>query len=140
MVATAIGGGIVGALLTAATTQHTPTAATTSTTGPAPADTHTQDVRLCTAFAIINASTPAEDQKASDLLPATTALRQAVAASPGASAEIRDAVGALADAYAARMASYAPVRTRGLAEPPAYDKDQAQTAYDRAWDACRLGD
>lgn len=138
MVATAIGGGIAGALLTGMTQQTSSTAASSTTTTTA-ADSHTQDVRLCTSFAIINASTPAEDQKASDLLPATTALREALTANPGADSEIRDAVGALADAYSARMASYAPVRTRGLAEPPTYDKDQAQAAYDRVWDVCHLG-
>lgn len=140
MVATAIGGGIVGALLTA-TTQHTSsTTASSTTTAPAAADTHTQDVQLCTAYATINAVRPKPETSGMEVLPAANALQLAINGNPGASPAIRSALEDVLTVFNESMASKGDVRTRGLAEPPAYDKDRAQAVYDRAWDACRLGE
>lgn len=138
MVATAIGGGIVGALLTT-TTQHTPSpAASLTTTSPPPADTHTQDVQLCTAYATINAVRPQPETSGMEVLPAASALQLAINGNPGASPAIRSALEDVVTVFNESMANKASVRTRGLAEPPTYDKDRAQAVYDRAWDACRL--
>lgn len=140
MVATAIGGGIVGALLTAATTtQHTTsTAVSSTTTSTTTADTHTQDVRLCTAYATINAVRPKPETNGMEVLPAATALQLAIDGNPGASASIREALADVVTVFYQSMAAKSDVHTRGLADPPAYDKDRAQVVYDRAWDACRL--
>lgn len=136
MVATAIGGGIAGALLTAAT-QHT-TSTTTAATATTAADTHTQDVRLCTAYATINAVRPKPETNGMEVLPAATALQLAIDGNPGASASIREALADVVTVFYQSMAAKSDVHTRGLADPPAYDKDRAQVVYDRAWDACRL--
>jgi hypothetical protein len=141
MVATAIGGGIAGALLTT-TSQHTASPAASSTTTSTPAaDSHAQDVRLCTAYAIINSATPKPARSGPDLLPSVSALQVAIGANPGANEEIRDALESVVDTFYATMASLdGGVRTRGLAEPPTYDEARALAVYDRAWDACRLGE
>lgn len=135
--ATALGGGAVGALLTGLI-QHSaePTVAASS---PTAETVHAQDVKLCTAYAIINSATPKPDNKGIDLLPGATALQVAVDANPDASPEVRTAMTQVIDVFYARMASYAPVRIRGLAEPPGYDQGAAQAAYDRAWQVCELG-
>lgn len=142
IIVAAVGGGAVGALITnsAQPQPNPPAAAPAMPPEAAPsADTiHTQDVQLCTAYAIINTATPKPDTRGMDLLPSATAIQNAIAAHSDASMEVRDALGAVVDSYYARIAAYVPVRTRGLAEPPAYDMAAAQASYDRAWSVCRL--
>lgn len=112
--------------------------AISSPAAPSAGDTHVQDVALCTSYAVINSAIPRPYESGADLLPAAAALQQAVAASPGASAEIRFAMTGVVDAFYSRIAEFGEVRRRGLAEPPAYSNEHVQTAYDRAWSVCQL--
>ncbi|KAA1429577.1 hypothetical protein [Mycolicibacter arupensis] len=138
MVATAIGGGIAGALLTT-TTRHTSSDAPSATVRPA-ADTHTQDVQLCTAYATINAVRPKPETNGMEILPAASALQLAIDANPGASPEIRAAMENVVAVFYKSMADFEKVRPRGLAEPTPYRQDEATDSYKQAWDACRLGE
>lgn len=111
----------------------------TNVTGaPATGDPHAQDVGLCTRYAIINGAMPTRDTKASDLLPGVTALETSLHEFPGASPEIREAVGDMVSAYYARMAAYGPIRQRGLAEPPTHNVEAEKAASDRVWQICGL--
>ncbi len=102
------------------------------------ADTHAQDVALCTKYAIINSALPKRDSNAGDLLPAVTALENALRENPDASPQIRTAIADMTAAYYARMGAYAPVRSRGLAEPPPHDLEAENAAADQAWAICGL--
>ncbi|WP_233716590.1 MULTISPECIES: hypothetical protein [Mycolicibacterium] len=81
---------------------------------------------------------PAKDKKASDLLPGVAALESSLQEFPGASPEIREAVADMVSIYYARIAAYAPVRTRGLAEPPPHTAEAENAASDRVWQICGL--
>ena len=142
IVTAAVGGGIVGSALTATRTETTNTdtaATTTMTTAAADAvDTHAQDVALCTKYAVINSAMPRTDENAGDLLPAVAAMEIALAENPDASTPIRAAITDVVSAYYARMAAYAPVRTRGLAEPIPHDLETQRAAAHQAWTVCGL--
>ena len=105
---------------------------------PATGDTHAQDVGLCTRYATINSAMPAKDTKASDLLPGVAALESSLQEFPGASSNIRTAVADMVSIYYARIAAYAPVRTRGLAEPRPHSATAENAASDRVWEICGL--
>jgi len=105
---------------------------------PSAAEVHAQDVSLCTSYAIINSAIPRPDRVGSDLLPAVTALKVALAENPDASAPVRVAVTDIASVYQARVAEHGKVRTRGLAEPPPYSLDAEKNAVDQVWTACGL--
>ena len=141
IVTAAVGGGIVGSALTATRTEpsNPDTAApATMTTAADGADTHTQDVALCTKYAVINSAMPRTDENAGDLLPAVAAMEIALAENPDASTPIRAAITDVVSAYYARMAAYAPVRTRGLAEPIPHDLETQRAAAHQAWTVCGL--
>ena len=102
-------------------------------------DTHAQDVGLCTRYATINSAMPRKDKNAAELLPGVGALETALHEFPSASPQIREAVAELVSVYYARMAAYAPVRTRGLAEPRPHSAAEENAASDRVWEICGLG-
>ncbi len=139
IVTAAVGGGIVGSALTATRTEPTNPAPATMTTAAADAaDTHAQDVALCTRYAIVNASLPKRASTGVELLSAAAVLENALAANPGASSEISSALTAVVADYYGSAADTGKVRTRGLAEPPGYDLDQARAVYAQAWAVCGL--
>lgn len=105
---------------------------------PATGDTHAQDVGLCTRYATINSAMPRKDKNAAELLPGVGALETALHEFPSASPQIREAVAELVSVYYARMAAYAPVRTRGLAEPRPHSAAEENAASDRVWQICGL--
>ncbi|MCH9737035.1 MAG: hypothetical protein K0U78_21200 [Actinomycetia bacterium] len=113
--------------------------ASTTPPNPSAADTHAQDLALCTKYAIVNASLPKGSSDGAELLPAAAVLENSLLANPSASTEIRSALAAVVDNYYRSSADTGQVRTRGLAEPPKYDLDHARAVYSRAWDVCGLG-
>ena len=127
-----VGGGI-GAFI--AGRDHQPA----SSTAASPTDTHAQDVQLCTAYATINSSLPKPQDSALQVLPAANGLRLALTEAPNANPEIRSAISDVVAVSDALIADFGRVRTRGLAAPQPYDKEQAQQAYDHAWEVCQLG-
>jgi hypothetical protein len=135
-------GVVVGALIIHPTgTKDVPVAAPIPQ-APAPpsAETiRTQTVQLCTAYAIINSAMPNPQQNAMQVLPGVNGLRWALAENPAASPDIRAAITDAVHTYDAVIASFGKVRTRGLAEPPPYDVQQAQQVFDHVWDVCQLG-
>jgi hypothetical protein len=136
LISAGIGGGIVAAVNhTTSPTQAAPAAP------PAPTakQVHADNVRLCTLWATYNSAMPDPPKTAMDVLPTLNGLRWALAESPNASPEIRDALRALVDQYDASIASTGTVRTRGYAAPPPYSLEKFHAVYDRAWDACQLG-
>ena len=76
---------------------------------------------------------------ATDVLPGVSGLGLALGANPAASPEIRTAISDVVTEFDGLIASFGHVRTRGLAEPPGYDLQQAQQVFDHAWDICQLG-
>ncbi len=129
-----IGGGIIGSLLT----NRDNTATTADTSEATPEYVHSQDVKLCTEYALINAATPKPVESEDDLLAATAAVRTSLAAYPDASADIRAALNDAVDSYFAVMASFVNARDKGLVKSPKYDGDAVQATYDRAWAICGL--
>lgn len=132
-------GGILGAVIVSRTS-----------TNPAPVDQpvaptysastiQAQNIQLCTAYATINSSMPKPAENALDVLPGANGMRLALSETPAASPEIRTAISDVVSEFDALIASFGNVRTRGLAQPPAYDGGKAQAAFDRAWDVCQLG-
>ena len=99
---------------------------------------HAQDVALCTRYAVVNTTQPRTDRRALDILPAATALENALADNPNASTPVRVAITDVVSVYYARIATYGEVRTRGLAEPPTHDLAKEQAAYDQVWAVCGL--
>ena len=87
----------------------------------------------------INSAMPRKDKNAAELLPGVGALETALHEFPSASPQIREAVAELVSVYYARMAAYAPVRTRGLAEPRPHSAAEENAASDRVWKICGLG-
>lgn len=104
----------------------------------AAADTHAQDVALCTKYAIINGAMPYKDNSAGDLLPAVTAMENALRDNPAASPAIRKAITDMVAAYYGRMAAYEPLKPAGLSEPPPHSVAAEQAASDKVWAACGL--
>jgi hypothetical protein len=141
-------GGVVGALITHQTESKDvpasapiPQALAPIPQAPAPpsAETiRTQNVQLCTAYAIINSAMAKPAANATDVLPGVSGLRLALSANPAASPEIRSAISDVVTQFDGLIASFGHVRTRGLAEPPPYDMQQAQPVFDHAWDICQL--
>lgn len=131
-------GGILGATLSAKTLSSTSQDDTVKTATPAAADTHTQDVALCTRYVIVNASLPKQSSTSMELLAGAAVLENAIGANPAASPEIISALTAVIDNYYKSAADAGKVQTRGLAEPPDYDLDEARVTYERAWSACGL--
>lgn len=105
---------------------------------PSAAEVHAQDVALCTRYAVVNTTQPRTDRRALDILPAATALENALADNPNASTPVRVAITDVVSVYYARIATYGEVRTRGLAEPPTHDLAKEQAAYDQVWAVCGL--
>jgi hypothetical protein len=135
-------GGVVGALITHQTESKDVPAAAPIPQAPAPpsAETiRTQNVQLCTAYAIINSAMPKPQENALQVLPGVNGLRWALAENPAASPDIRAAIIDVVHNYDALIAAFGEVRTRGLAEPPPYDIQQAQQLLNHAWDVCQLG-
>lgn len=106
---------------------------------PTTRDTHAQDIAVCSKYAIINATIPNPDTKGMDLLPAASALENALAENPHASESVRHAIRGVIDTFYSAMAGYGEVRPRGLAEaPPKYEPESAGATYQRAWTVCGL--
>lgn len=136
--------GLLGAVVGAIVTQRTtPTAAPADQTPATPtysAETiRTQNIQLCTSYAIINSALPKPQSNALEVLPAVNGLRLALSENPAASTEIRSAITDVVHNYDALIGAFGKVRERGLAQPPTYDLDAAQRILDRAWDVCQLG-
>ena len=81
---------------------------------------------------------PVRHGKSLDILPAAAALENALADTPHASPSVRAAIADVVSVYYARIAAYGEVRARGLAEPPAHDLVNEQSAYDQVWSVCGL--
>ncbi|SHT80807.1 hypothetical protein [Mycobacteroides abscessus] len=132
-------GTAVGAIVIKSTSSNAATVQPTNVAGaPATGDTHAQDVGLCTRYATINSAMPRKDKNAAELLPGVAALETSLQEFPGASPEIREAVAELVSVYYARMAGYAPVRARGLAEPRPHRAAEENAASERLWNICGL--
>ena len=116
------------------------TEAPTAASEPAPAvDSTTQTQQLCTAYAIARASKPSPQERALDVLPIATALRVALLDNPDADAEIRAAIGAVAQADDAWTATATRVTPQGHVRPPDYSLEELTAAYSRATALCRGG-
>lgn len=141
ILAAALGGGIVGALLTHRTDAAAPSdAAPTTATRQAPTadEVHAQDVKLCTEYVLVIATKPQPVGSSRDLVPAVAALRTSLAAYPDASADLRSALNDVADSYFAEISHFESKGPQGLVDPPQYDRTAAQATYDRAWSLCGL--
>ena len=141
VLAAAVGGGIVGSLLTdrADTSAPPDTSPTTAAQGAAtPEDVHAQDIKLCTDYVMINSAMPNPDISGQDLLAGVAALENALERSPGASPEVRDAMNAVVQSFYAKISAYRNLRPEGLSVPPGYDNETVQASYDRAWTVCGL--
>lgn len=138
ILAAALGGGIVGSLLTHRTNTAPDTTASAATGAPTPDAVHAQDVKLCTEYAFIVAAKPKPVTSSRDLVPGLAALRTSIAAYPDASADLRATLGDVADSYVAEMSNLENKTGKGLVEPPKYDQPAAQATRDRAWALCGL--
>jgi hypothetical protein len=141
LVSAVVGGLVVGGFVAASgggTVDPRPTAAPAAPV-PTADQMHAADVRLCTSFVISNSAMPNPQKTALEVLPGANALRIALAENPDATPKIRDAMKALVSAYDSVMANFGNVRTRGYAEPPKYDGDAFDAAFDVAWSVCQLG-
>lgn len=139
MAATALVAGLLGGGIGAAVAGRSHQAAGPSSSAAAGAlDQHAQNVQLCTAYTLANSAMPNPQTSALEVLPGLNALRLALAAAPDASPEIRSAISDVTQVYDGLLARFGKVKTRGLAAPPSYDADQAQQAYDHAWNVCGL--
>lgn len=123
---------------TDAASAATDSSADSTAAPPSPAEIHAQDVVLCTRYAVVNTTQPRTDRRALDILPAAAALENALADTPHASPSVRAAIADVVSVYYARIAAYGEVRARGLAEPPAHDLVNEQSAYDQVWSVCGL--
>lgn len=135
-------GGIAGAFITHQSDNRPSQANTAQPQAPAPPSAETiraQNVQLCTAYATINSAMPKPARNALDVLPGANGLRLALSETPAASPQIRQAVSDVVAQFDGLIAEFGKVRNRGLAEPPGYDVQHAQTVFDRAWDTCQLG-
>jgi hypothetical protein len=105
---------------------------------PTAAEVHEADVRLCTAYTIANAAIPVPQKSALDVFPVVDAMKWGLSENPDASPEIRDAIGELVKQTEGQLAEFGKIRTRGYAEPPAWNADATKAADDRVWDVCKL--
>ncbi len=131
-------GAVLGATLNSKTNASTTPNDAEDASSATAADRHSEDIALCTKYAIVNASLPNRASTGLQLLTAAAVLENAMEANPGATSEIRSALTAVVDNYYESAAKSGNVRTRGLAEPPSYDLDQAGAVYARAWEVCGL--
>lgn len=140
ILAAALGGGILGALLTRTDTPPPTDAAPTTATQQTPTadEVHAQDVKLCTEYVLVIATKPQPVGSSRDLVPALAALRTSLAAYPDASADLRSALNDVADSYFAEISHFESKGPQGLVDPPQYDRTAAQATYDRAWSLCGL--
>lgn len=130
-------GGVVGAVVTKRTSRTTDQ--TPATPAYSAETIRTQNVQLCTSYAIINSAMPKPADNALQILPGANGLRLALDEAPAASSEIRSAISHVVSEFDALIASFGKVRTRGMAKPPTYHVAKAQAVFDRAWDICQLG-
>ena len=139
ILAAAIGGGIIGSLLTnRADSTTADTSATTAADGaPTPEYVNSQDIKLCTEYALITVARP-QPVTSDDLLPAVAAVRTSLAAYPEASADLRAALNDVVDSYFAEMSNLENRGEKGLVDPPKYDQAAVQATYGRAWAICGL--
>jgi hypothetical protein len=100
---------------------------------------HDETVHLCTLFATYNAAMPKPQRNALDVLPIANGFRWALAENPNADPNVRQAIEELVRQYDGQMAQWGEVHTRGYAQPGDWKVEEAQAAFDRAWDACQLG-
>lgn len=138
LIASALGGGVVGSLLTSKSTDAVSPPAAAIESHPSAEAVHAATIGLCTEYAIVNSAIPVEFNSAIDLLPAVNGFRDALSSYPDADPAVRAAVAGAADAWFARISEYGHVRKRGFAEPPSYERVANQAALDRAWSACGL--
>ncbi len=139
VLAAALGGGIVGSLLThRAADTATETSATATGAAPTPEDVRAQDIKLCTEYALVNVARPQPATSSRDLVPVVAAVRTSLAAHTDASTDIRSALNDVVDTYFAEMADFENRGSKGLVDPPKYDEAAAQATYDRAWALCGL--
>lgn len=99
-------------------------------------DTHTQDIVLCTSYALIDAALHHPITSGRDALPAIAPLRLALIENPDADPRVRDAIAGAVEAYDAVLAKDA--KPRGLSEPPPYDPATVTAAFDRVSQVCGL--
>lgn len=137
-VAAVVAAGVGGVLLGSGLHTHRDSEPEQVVTAEHGGDTHAQDVALCTRYVIVNASLPDRSSSGLQLLTAAAVLENALGEYPGASPEITSALTAVVQNYYRSAARSGEVRTRGLAEPPSYDLEEAEAIYDRAWTVCGL--
>jgi hypothetical protein len=137
LVSALIGGGVVAAV--DAFVLHDKSSSASKPSSPTSEQIHDANVKLCTSYAISNAALPKPQKSALDVLPVVNAYQLAITANPDASPQIRDAIAAVVKQYAAQMAVFGEVRTRGYSQPPDFKVEDAQTAVDHVWDVCQLG-
>lgn len=126
-VAAGVIGGAVGALLVDLR-QHRPS--------PPPETTRTQDVVLCTSYALINAALRHPIASGPDALPAIAPLRLALIENPDANPQVREAISGAVEAFDAILSKGA--KPHGLSEPPTYDPTKVKAAFDRVAQVCDL--
>jgi hypothetical protein len=105
---------------------------------PSSDTTHTQDVVLCTSYALINAALHHPIASGRDALPAIAPLRLALTENPDANPQVREAISGTVEAYDAILAKDA--KPHGLSQPPAYDPAMVTAAFDRVSQVCGLTD
>ena len=103
---------------------------------PSSDTTHTQDVVLCTSYALIDAALHHPISSGSDALPAIAPLRLALTENPDADPQVREAISGAVEAYDAILAKDA--KPQGLSEPPPYDPATVAAAFDRVTQVCGL--
>ena len=126
-VAAGVIGGAVGALLVDLV-PHRPS--------QPPETAHTQDVVLCTSYALIKAALHHPIDSGPDALPAIAPLRLALIENPDANPQVREAISGAVEAFDAILAKGA--KPHGLSQPPAYDPTTVQAAFDRVSQVCGL--
>ncbi|HEU4359903.1 MAG TPA: hypothetical protein VFR27_00160 [Mycobacterium sp.] len=124
-----IAGGVVGALLVGVGLHPSMSASNTESA-------HSQDVALCTTYALINDTLHHPIETGMDALPAISPLRLALMENPDANPQIRDAISDAVLGFDAILAKGA--KSQGLSEPPAYDQSTVNAAFDRVLQVCGL--
>lgn len=124
-------GGTIGALLVGVGL-HPPK------TAPGAEVVHTQDVTLCTTYALVTAAIRHPIESGSDVLPAIAPLRLALVENPDATPEIRDAISGAIGGFDAILAR--GVAAQGSSEPPSYDQAAVNADFSRAAKACGLAE
>jgi len=139
----AAGGALTGTVLTATTTgaaTETPPPVTAPTTAPPPSTqtVHTQDINLCTTYALVAATEPSPSTTGTDLTAGNAMMRIALLENPDASADVRQALTDDTIVSLADIAYWSKVRAGGLVEPTWYGDLPVQEIYNRAWAICGL--